>query len=243
MADKRQILITGANGGIGLALVRAVALAGYSVVAHYRRSSEKLSALADELCAQGADVRLLQFDVTDRAACKAALEKDIADNGVYYGVVSNAGICSDAAFPAMTDAEWDDVLDTNLNGFYNVLRPLVMPMCRKKMGGRIVAVSSVSGIIGNRGQVNYSASKAGLIGAVKALATELATREITVNAVAPGIIETEMIKHAPLNYILPVIPMGRVGKPEEVAAAAVFLLSDGAAYITRQVISVNGGLA
>ena len=143
----------------------------------------------------------------------------------------------------MTDADWDNVLDTNLNGFYNVLRPLVMPMCRKKMGGRIVVVSSVSGIIGNRGQVNYSASKAGLIGAVKALATELATREITVNAVAPGIIETEMIKDAPLNYILPVIPMGRVGKPEEVAPAAVFLLSDGAAYITRQVISVNGGLA
>jgi 3-oxoacyl-[acyl-carrier protein] reductase len=161
---------------------------------------------------------------------------------VYYGVVSNAGVCSDAAFPAMTDNDWDKVLNTNLNGFYNVVHPIVMPMCRKRKG-RIITISSVSGVIGNRGQVNYSASKAGLIGATKALATELASRNITVNSVAPGVIETEMIKDAPLEYILPSIPMKRVGKPEEVAATVVFLLSEGAAYITRQVISVNGGLA
>ena len=142
----------------------------------------------------------------------------------------------------MTDDYWDKVLNTNLNGFYNVVHPLVMPMCRKRKG-RIITISSVSGIIGNRGQVNYSASKAGLIGATKALATELASRNITVNSVAPGVIETEMIKDAPLDMILPAIPMKRVGKPEEVAATVVFLLSEGAAYITRQVISVNGGLA
>ena len=146
------------------------------------------------------------------------------------------------AFAGMSDESWDKVLDTNLNGFFNVVHPLVMPMCRKRIG-RIITISSVSGVIGNRGQVNYSASKAGIIGATKALATELASRNITVNSVAPGVIETEMIKEAPLDIILQAVPMKRVGKPSEVAATVVFLLSEGAAYITRQVISVNGGLA
>lgn len=242
MENKKSVLITGASGGIGSAIAKAVALAGYEVVAHYNRNAAPVEQMANEIREQGGSIRLLQFNIRDREQCKAVLEKDIEENGVYYGVVTNAGVCADAAFPAMTDEYWDKVIDTNLNGFYNVLHPIVMPMCRKRRG-RIVTISSVSGVIGNRGQVNYSASKAGLIGASKALATELASRGITVNSVAPGVIETEMIKDAPLDMILPAIPMKRVGKPEEVAATVLFLLSEGAAYITRQVISVNGGLA
>ena len=228
MENKKSVLITGASGGIGSAIAKAVALAGYEVVAHYNRNATPVEQMANEIREQGGSVRLLQFNIRDREQCKAVLEKDIEENGVYYGVVTNAGVCADTAFPAMTDEYWDKVIDTNLNGFYNVLHPIVMPMCRKRRG-RIVTISSVSGVIGNRGQVNYSASKAGLIGASKALATELASRGITVNMV--------------LDMILPAIPMKRVGKPEEVAATVVFLLSEGAAYITRQVISVNGGLA
>ena len=241
--DKKQVLVTGANGGIGLAIVAAVARAGYAVVAHYRKNATALETLCKALEAEGQSVRMLQFDVRHREQCKEVLEKDMADNGVYYGVVSNAGICADATFAALSENDWDSVLDTNLNGFYNVIHPVVMPMCRRKAPGRIITMASVSGIIGNRGQVNYSASKAGLIGATKALATELGGRKITVNSIAPGLIETEMIKDAPLDYILPSIPMGRAGKPEEVAGVVVFLLSDSASYITRQVISVNGGLA
>ena len=241
--DKKKVLVTGANGGIGLAIVAAVARAGYAVVAHYRKNATALETLCKALEAEGQSVRMLQFDVRNREQCKEVLEKDMADNGVYYGVVSNAGICADATFAALSENDWDSVLDTNLNGFYNVIHPVVMPMCRRKAPGRIITMASVSGIIGNRGQVNYSASKAGLIGATKALATELGGRKITVNSIAPGLIETEMIKDAPLDYILPSIPMGRAGKPEEVAGVVVFLLSDSASYITRQVISVNGGLA
>ncbi|MCQ2091884.1 MAG: 3-oxoacyl-ACP reductase FabG [Fibrobacter sp.] len=237
-----QVLITGASGGIGQAIAKAVALAGYTVVAHYNKNAAPVEALAEEIRAAGGSIRTLQFNVRDREQCREVLEKDIAENGTYYGVVTNAGVCADAAFPAMTDEYWDKVIDTNLNGFFNVVHPLVMPLCRKKRG-RIITISSVSGVIGNRGQVNYSASKAGLIGATKALATELASRNITVNSIAPGAIDTEMVKDAPLDMILPAIPMKRLGKPEEVAATVVFLLSEGAAYITRQVISVNGGLA
>lgn len=238
----QQVLITGANGGLGLAFVKAVAEAGYSVVAHYRRNASELNTLAEELRKNGAQIRLLCFDITDRETTKEVLEKDIQENGMYYGIICNAGICSDNTFAAMTDQDWDSVLDTNLNGFYNVLRPLILPMCHRRAPGRIITIASVSGIIGNRGQVNYSATKAGIIAATKALATELATRKITVNAVAPGIIETDMIKDAPLDHILQAIPMRRVGKPEEVASAVLFLLSSQASYITRQVISVNGGI-
>ena len=189
----------------------------------------------------GGKCSLLQFNISDRADCTSKLEKWSEENGAFWGIVLNAGICRDNAFPALSDENWDDVLHTNLDGFYNVLKPLVMPLCRKKRG-RIITISSVSGVMGNRGQVNYSASKAGIIGATKALAVELASRKITVNCIAPGFIETEMIKDAPVEHILPTIPMGRAGKPEEVASLAVYLLSEGASYITRQVISVNGGI-
>ncbi|MCF0222452.1 MAG: 3-oxoacyl-ACP reductase FabG [Fibrobacter sp.] len=239
---ENQVLITGASGGIGQAIAKAVAQAGYGVVAHYNSNAAPVQALAEQIRADGGSIRTLQFDIRNREQCREVLEKDIAENGTYYGVVTNAGVCADMTFAAMEGEYWDKVIDTNLNGFFNVVQPLVMPLCRKKRG-RIITVSSVSGVIGNRGQVNYSASKAGIIGATKALATELASRNITVNSVAPGLIETEMIKDAPLDMILPAIPMKRVGKPEEVAATVVFLLSEGAAYITRQVISVNGGLA
>lgn len=242
MDNVKQVLITGASGGIGQAIALAVAEAGYSVIAHYNNNAAPVEELVKKIIENGGSARALQFNIRDREQCREVLEKDIEENGVYYGVVTNAGVCADTAFPAMTDEYWDKVIDTNLNGFYNVIHPIVMPMCRKRKG-RIITMSSVSGVIGNRGQVNYSASKAGLIGATKALATELASRNITVNSIAPGVIETEMIKDAPLDMILPAIPMKRVGKPEEVAATVVFLLSEGAAYITRQVISVNGGLA
>lgn len=239
MENEKRILVTGASGGIGFAITKAVLEAGYSVVAHYNSHAEKLKELAETFSDK---IQLMQFNLTDRKNCREVLEKDISENGAYYGVVLSSGICKDTAFPAMTEDYWDKVIDVNLNGFYNVLQLIVMPMCRKRKG-RIITIASVSGIIGNRGQVNYSASKGGLIAASKALAVELASRNITVNSVAPGLIETEMIKDAPLDMILPSIPMKRVGKPEEVAATVLFLLSDGAAYITRQVISVNGGLA
>lgn len=239
MDDVKRVLVTGASGGIGLAIVKAVLAAGYQVVAHYNSHAESLKELQAEY---GDKIQLIQFNVADRENCKTILEKDVKENGAFFGVVLSSGICRDAAFPAMTDEYWDKVLDVNLNGFYNVLHPLVMPMCRKRKG-RIITIASVSGVIGNRGQVNYSASKGGIIAASKALAVELGSRSIAVNSIAPGVIETEMIKDAPVDMILPSIPMHRVGKPEEVAATVVFLLSEGAAYITRQVISVNGGLA
>ena len=187
--------------------------------------------------------RVLQFDIGDRAATAAALEADIEQHGCYYGVVCNAGVARDNAFPAMSGEDWDIVLQTNLDGFYNVLNPLVMPLVQRRKPGRIVTLASVSGLIGNRGQVNYSAAKAGIIGATKALALELAKRAITVNCVAPGLIETDMIGDVQMDEALKMIPARRVGKPEEVAAAVSFLVGEEAGYITRQVISVNGGLA
>jgi 3-oxoacyl-[acyl-carrier protein] reductase len=193
--------------------------------------------------ALGRASRVLQFDVADRAACADLLVKDVEAHGAYYGVVCNAGLAHDAAFPALTGEAWDCVLRSNLDAFYNVLQPLIMPMIRRRSPGRIVTISSVSGLLGNRGQVNYSAAKAGVIGATRALAVELAKRGITVNCVAPGLIETDMVAaHAPGEDILKAIPMQRVGTTGEVASAVAYLMSPDASYITRQVISVNGGL-
>jgi 3-oxoacyl-[acyl-carrier protein] reductase len=239
---EKTVLVTGASRGIGRAIALAAAEAGYVIAAHYHKQGEAAESLAADIRAKGGSVELIQFDVANREECRKTLEAWTEAHGAFWGIVCNAGINADNAFPAMSDDNWDSVIHTNLDSFYNVLHPLIMPLCRKKRG-RIIAMASVSGLIGNRGQVNYSASKAGIIGASKALAVELASRSITVNCIAPGIIETDMIRDAPMDMILPSIPMGRVGKPEEVAALAVFLLSDAAAYITRQVISVNGGLA
>lgn len=237
------ILVTGSSRGIGRAIALRLARAGYDLVLHCRSRRDEAEAVRAEVVALGRAARVLQFDVADRAACATALEADLAAHPAYYGVVCNAGLTRDAAFPALTGDDWDSVLRTNLDGFYNVLHPLIMPMIRRRAAGRIVCITSVSGLIGNRGQVNYSASKAGVIGAAKALAIELAKRKITVNCVAPGLIETDMLEpEVPVEHILKMIPAERTGTPDEVAAAVEFLLSADAGYITRQVLAVNGGL-
>ena len=237
------VLVTGASRGIGRAIALRLARDGYDVVVHYHARRDAAEEVAAEIGAMGRKTRLLQFDVSQREATAAALAADLEAHGVYYGVVCNAGIARDAAFPAMTGDEWDSVVRTNLDSFYNVLQPLVMPMVRQRAPGRIVTLASVSGLIGNRGQTNYSAAKGGIIAATKALAVELAKREITVNCVAPGLIDTDMVNAStPMEKILEAIPMQRIGKPEEVAGVVSFLMSPDAAYVTRQVIAVNGGL-
>ena len=240
---RKSVLVTGSSRGIGKAIALRLARDDYDIVLHCRSRREEADSVARSVVDLGRHARVLQFDVGERQATAAALKTDIDQHGCYYGVVCNAGIVRDNVFPAMSGEEWDVVIKTNLDGFYNVLNPLIMPMVRRRLPGRIVTLASLSGLIGNRGQVNYSAAKAGIIGASKALALELATREITVNCVAPGLIETEMIADVPLEEMLKLIPARRIGKPEEVAAVVSFLLAEDAAYITRQVISVNGGLA
>lgn len=238
----RTVLVTGSSRGIGRACALRLARDGFDIILHCRIRREAAQRVAEEIIASGRDVRILQFDVVDRERTCDALTQDIEQYGPYYGVVCNAGVTRDNVFPGMSGEEWDAVMRSNLDGFYNVLHPIVLPMIRRRGPGRIVTISSISGLMGNRGQVNYSAAKAGLIGASKALATELAKRGITVNCVAPGPIETEMIEGLPLDEVIKQIPMQRLGTPEDVAAVVSFLMSDDAAYVTRQVISVNGGL-
>ncbi len=239
---RETILITGSSRGIGKATALYLGKQGFDIVVHCRNRREDAEIVVEEIKANGSHARVLQFDIVEREQCAQKLIQDIEENGTYYGVVCNAGITADNAFPSLTGEEWDSVLHTNLDGFYNVLNPLVMPMIRRRKAGRIVTLSSVSGVMGNRGQVNYSAAKAGIIGATKALALELAKRKITVNCVAPGLINTEILDDLPLEEIKKNIPLRRIGEVKEVAATVAFLMSEDAAYITRQVISVNGGL-
>lgn len=236
------ILVTGSSRGIGKAIALRLARDGYDLVLHCRSRIDEAQAVAEQIRAFGRQARVLAFDVADREACRAALEADVEQHGCPYGVICNAGIARDNAFPAMPAEDWDAVIHTNLDAFYNVLHPLTMPLVRRRKPGRIVTLASVSGIMGNRGQVNYSAAKAGIIGATKALAVELASRAITVNCVAPGLIDTEMIEPRVAEEAMKIIPAKRMGKPEEVAALVSFLMQPEAGYITRQVISVNGGM-
>ena len=236
------ILVTGSSRGIGRAIALRLARDGFDIVLHCRQRRDAADDIASEIRFMGRQARVLCFDVADRDAARETIESDIEAHGAYYGVVCNAGITADGAFPALTDEAWDSVIHTNLDGFYNVVKPLVMPMIRRRAPGRIVVMSSVSGLMGNRGQVNYSAAKAGLIGAVKALAVELAKRRITVNCVAPGMIDTDMSDERVREEALKVIPMQRTGTSEEVAGTVSFLCSQNASYITRQVIAVNGGM-
>lgn len=237
----KTVLITGASRGIGKETALYLAKHGYSLVLHCNKNIQKLEEVQKEITQLGSESRLLQFDISDRKACNENLLKDIEENGTYYGIVLNAGIAKDNPFPGMEDSDWDEVINTNLNGFYNVLRPVILSMIQNRKG-RIIALSSVSGLAGNRGQVNYSASKAGIIGAVKALSLEVAKRKITVNCVAPGIIETDMTTGLPDEMIKEYVPMKRAGSAKEVASLINYLMSEDAGYITGQVISVNGGM-
>lgn len=238
----KRVLVTGSSRGIGRAIALRLAEQGYDITLHCRSNISAANEVKEQIEGLGRKVTLVQFDVCDREEAKTALLNDVQSHGAYYGVICNAGVTRDTAFPAMTGDEWDQVIRTGLDGFYNVVQPLVMPMVQARSGGRIITMASVSGIAGNRGQVNYSAAKAGLIGATKALALELAKRKITVNCVAPGLVETEMTDDLPVDEILKMVPLRRMAKPSEVAGTVAFLMSDDAAYITRQVISVNGGL-
>ena len=238
----KEVLITGSSRGIGKACAIYLAKNGFDIVLHCNKNISKAEKVLTEIKEIGVNGRILQFDVKDRNACREVISNDITTHGCYYGTVLNARIAKDNVFPIMEDEEWDDVINTNLGGFYNILKPIVMAMIEDRIKGRIIAMSSISGLKGNRGQVNYSASKAGIIGAVKALSLELAKRKITVNAIAPGIIDTDMIQDIPQDEVKKLIPMKRFGKPEEVASLVNYLMSEDAGYITGQVISVNGGL-
>ena len=238
----KKVIVTGSSRGIGRATALSLARAGYDPVLHCVSRIDAAEEVANAVKALGCTGEILRFDISNRDESKTALDAWVAANGAPYGVVLNAGIVDDNVFPELEDEQWDRVLRTNLDGFYNVLKPLVFPMVQARAGGRIVVLSSMSGISGNRGQTNYAAAKAGVIGAAKSLAVELARRNITVNCVAPGVIETEMTKDLPKDQVLPLIPLHRTGKAEEVAAAVSFLCGPDSTYIHGQVLAVNGGL-
>lgn len=247
MNEDKKVLVTGASGGIGRAIAVAAAKEGYYVICHYNGSQAKAEETLNQIKAAGGQGELIQFDVSNREDCKTKLDALTEKHGVLWGVVNNAGITRDNTFAAMSGDDWDKVIHTNLDSFYNVINPLLLPMAsrKNKRGGRIITISSVSGVNGNRGQANYSAAKAGIIGATKALAVEVARRGITCNAIAPGVIETEMtaaIDPEVYQMIMSTIPMNRAGQPEEIASAVNFLLSEGAGYMTRQVLVIDGGM-
>lgn len=240
----KTVLVTGASKGIGKAIACQLAQDGFDIVIHYHSDQKGAQETLNTIEKNGGKGRLISFDVANRLQCQQTIEADIEQHCAYYGVINNAGIIRDGAFPALTDKDWYEVIHTDLDSFYNVLHPCIMPMIGLRNGGRIIAISSVSGIVGNRGQVNYSAAKAGIIGATKALALELAKRKITVNCIAPGLIDTGILDMEPiaLQEAMKMIPLRRMGNVEEVAGLASYLMSDIASYVTRQVISINGGM-
>ena len=233
--------MTGGSGGIGAAICRRLAADGHHVVVHANSGIDRAQAVVNEITAAGGSAEAVAFDITDREATQAALDALLAAGPIQI-LVNNAGIHEDAVFPGMNGGQWDRVVDVSLNGFFNVTQPLTMPMMRTRWG-RIISITSVAAVTGNRGQVNYSAAKGALHAASKSLALELASRGVTVNAVAPGIIATGMIEGAfNAEAIKKIVPMQRAGQPEEVANLVAFLSSDEAAYISGQVISINGGM-
>ncbi len=238
----RRVLVTGASRGIGSATARHLASMGFEVAINYRSNDEAAKATLAAIEDAGGAGYLLPFDVSDRTAVRAALEADMEARGAFWGVVLNAGVNRDGRFPSFKDEDWDTVVRTNLDGFFNVIQPLVMPMIQLRDGGRIVTMSSVAGVIGNRGQVNYSATKAGIVGATKSLALEIARKDITVNSVAPGFTDTDMLAGFPLDKVADIVPLRRVGSPEDVGALIGFLFSEHGGYITGQCISIDGGM-